>query len=58
MTVEELKNLLQKMVDDGKGDYQVRLAENEYHKTDEEDFGIDDKCETFWIQSTIETDSQ
>ena len=49
MTVEELKDLLQKMVDDGKGNYQVRLAENEYHKTDEEDFGVDDKHETFWL---------
>lgn len=49
MTVKDLNKLLQKMIEDGKGDYQVKLAENEYHETDENDFGIDDKHESFWI---------
>ena len=51
MTVEELRDLLQKLVDDGKGDYQVRSSEFEYHEITADYFHEDDENKTFWYEA-------
>ena len=51
LTVEELKDLLQKMVDEGKGDYQVRSVEFESHEITEEYFNADDDNEILWYDA-------
>ena len=48
MTVEELKDLLQKLVDEGKGDYTLRSVEFENHIPTEDYFTVDDENKTLW----------
>ena len=51
MTVEELKDLLQKAIDDGKGDYNIRSSEFEYHEITEDYFHVDDENKVFWYEA-------
>lgn len=51
MTVEELLSLLQKAVDEGKGDYIVKSSEYEYHDITEGYFHLDDENKVFWYEA-------
>lgn len=51
MTVEELRDLLQKLVDEGKGGYQVRSVEFENHMPTKDYFCVDDENQTLWYDS-------
>lgn len=51
MTVEELLLLLQKAVDEGKGDYIVKSSEFEYHNVTEDFFHLDDENKFFWYEA-------
>lgn len=51
MTVEELKVLLQKLVDEGKGSYQLRSSEFESHVVTEDYFHVDDENKAFWYEA-------
>lgn len=51
ITVEELKNLLQKLVDGGKGDYKVRSSEFEYHTITLDYFHADDDNKVLWYEA-------
>lgn len=51
MTVKELSDLLQKLIADGKGNYQIRSAEFENHIPTKENFFVDDKNQTFWYEA-------
>lgn len=51
MTVRELKMLLQKAVDEGKGDYQVKSSEFEYHDITEDFSHIDDDNKLLWYEA-------
>ena len=51
MTVKELKDHLQKLVEEGKGNYQVRSVEFESHIPTEDYFTVDDETETLWYEA-------
>lgn len=52
MTIEELKNFLQKLVNEGKGDYQIRSCEFENHIPTIKYFeGIDDENKELWYSA-------
>ena len=51
LTIEDLKNLLQKFIDEGKGHYQVRSAEFEYHIPTKDFFAIDDENKLLWYSA-------
>ena len=51
LTVTELSALLQKAISEGKGDYQVRSSEFEYHDITEDHFHLDDENKTFWYEA-------
>lgn len=51
LTVEELKDHLQKMVDEGKGNYQVKSSEFENHEITEDYFTADDENEILWYDA-------
>lgn len=51
MTVEELKNLLQTLIEEGKGSYQVRSSEFEFHTPDENYFHVDDENKCLWYEA-------
>lgn len=51
ITVEELITLLQKLVDEGKGDYKVRSSEYEYHTITPDYFHADDDNKVLWYEA-------
>jgi hypothetical protein len=51
MTVEEVLSLLQKAVDEGKGDYIVKSSEFEFHDIAEDFFHLDDENKVLWYEA-------
>ena len=51
MTVEELKEFLQRLVNEGKGSYQVKSSEFEHHEITEDYFHVDDENKLLWYEA-------
>lgn len=51
MTVEELNEFLQRLVEEGKGSYQLRSAEFENHIPTKDYFSIDDENKLLWYEA-------
>lgn len=51
MTVKDLHDLLQKMIEEGKGDYVVKSSEYECHDITEDYFHDDDENKVFWYEA-------